>query len=163
MKRFFEKGFLRFIVLDLLAKKPSHGYEIIHDLENIFHGFYAPSPGSVYPILQLLENLGFAISDKHSGKKVYTITKAGNLYLAEHADIVQKLRRFTELKHDSLSRDLHEDLHATADEIRLLGQTFMQHAPNLNHEQLGHIRNIIRQATHEIKDVIGPPPNGGAT
>jgi DNA-binding PadR family transcriptional regulator len=53
--RFFEKGDLKYVILDLLKDKPRHGYEIIRALEDRFHGF-TPSAGSVYPTLQLLDD-----------------------------------------------------------------------------------------------------------
>ena len=56
----FEQGDLRFVILSLLEEKPRHGYEIIKALEERFGGTYAPSPGVVYPTLQLLEDQGFA-------------------------------------------------------------------------------------------------------
>src|SRR5580658_9940138 len=67
----FERGDLKPIILDLIYQKPRHGYDIIQELEKQFHGFYSPSPGSVYPILQLLEDQGFIISSRDNGKKVY--------------------------------------------------------------------------------------------
>ena len=45
--RLFEKGDLKYVILDLLKDKPRHGYEIIRALEERFHGFYTPSAGSV--------------------------------------------------------------------------------------------------------------------
>ena len=56
--RFFERGDLKYVILDLLTDKPRHGYEIIRELEDRFHGFYTPSAGKVYPTLQLLEDMG---------------------------------------------------------------------------------------------------------
>ena len=47
--RMFEKGDLKYVILDLLKDEPSHGYEIIRRLEERSRGFYSPSPGSVYP------------------------------------------------------------------------------------------------------------------
>ena len=58
--RVFEKGDLKYLILDLLKDEPSHGYELIRALEERFRGFYSPSPGSVYPTLQLLEDLAAA-------------------------------------------------------------------------------------------------------
>ena len=46
--RLFEKGDLKYVILDLLKDKPRHGYEIIRALEERFHGFYTPSAGSVW-------------------------------------------------------------------------------------------------------------------
>ena len=53
----FEKGDLKYVILDLLKDEPSHGYEVIRKLEERSRGFYSPSPGSVYPTLQLLEDM----------------------------------------------------------------------------------------------------------
>ena len=54
--RFFEKGDLKYVILNLLKDKPSHGYEIIRAMEELFHGLYTPSAGSVYPTLQMLRS-----------------------------------------------------------------------------------------------------------
>ena len=72
--RFFKKGNLQYSILRLLLTEPKHGYQIIKDLEAQFKGFYSPSPGSVYPILQMLEDRGF-VSVSKEGKKIYTVTK----------------------------------------------------------------------------------------
>ena len=159
-RRFFEKGVLRFVILDLLANKPSHGYEIIHNLEDIFHGFYSPSPGSIYPTLQLLQKQGYVTPDVSSGKKVYTVTDTGLTYLSEHTDIVKGLRQCTKSKHRP--KWLHADFRATAAELRLLGQSFVQHAPDMNRDQMEHVRKIIQQAISEIRNVIGSLPDGKA-
>jgi len=55
--RLFEQGDLKYVILRLLEEKPRHGYEIIKDLEGRFGGSYAPSPGTVYPTLTMLEDL----------------------------------------------------------------------------------------------------------
>jgi len=90
--RMFEQGDLRYVVLRLLEEKPRHGYEIIKALEERFSGAYAPSPGVVYPTLQLLEDLGYArVTPSEGGKKVYEITDAGRAYLAENRDTVDSI------------------------------------------------------------------------
>jgi DNA-binding PadR family transcriptional regulator len=90
--RMFEQGDLRYVILRLLEEKPRHGYEIIKALEERFSGAYAPSPGVVYPTLQLLEDQGFArMRPEAEGKKVYEITDAGRAYLAENRDAVDTI------------------------------------------------------------------------
>jgi DNA-binding PadR family transcriptional regulator len=90
--RMFEQGDLRFVILSLLEEKPRHGYEIIKALEERFGGTYAPSPGVVYPTLQLLEDQGFArIVPGPEGKKTYEITDAGRAHLAENRDTVDSI------------------------------------------------------------------------
>ena len=56
--RFFGAGDLRYVILQLIAEKPSHGYEIIKSIQERLGGTYAPSPGVVYPMLTMLEEMG---------------------------------------------------------------------------------------------------------
>lgn len=60
-----------------------HGYEMIKALEEKSGGFYTPSPGSIYPTLQMLEEGGYVTVSEVEGKKVYTITESGRGLLAE--------------------------------------------------------------------------------
>jgi DNA-binding PadR family transcriptional regulator len=77
-ERLFDSGELRLVILQLLAEKPSYGYEIIKAIEERLSGGYAPSPGVVYPTLTLLEEEGFAtVSTAEGSKKLYTATEAG--------------------------------------------------------------------------------------
>jgi DNA-binding PadR family transcriptional regulator len=71
------RGDLEQIILRLLCEKPMHGYEIIRTLEERSHGFWRPSPGSVYPILQFLEEQELVSGKEEAGKKIYTITAKG--------------------------------------------------------------------------------------
>lgn len=77
------RGDIKFALLELLAERPRHGYELIKDLEERSGGFYRPSPGSVYPTLQLLEDEGHVVSEMVDGKKVYSVTESGKRQLQE--------------------------------------------------------------------------------
>src|SRR5262245_19100019 len=79
------RGGMKFLLLEVLKEGPRHGYEIISELESRFRG-YRPSPGSVYPTLQMLEEGGFVTSEEIDGKKVYTITDAGLKLLEERGE-----------------------------------------------------------------------------
>lgn len=80
--RFFAHGDLRLVVLNLIAEKPRHGYEIIKAIEDRVSGAYTPSPGVIYPTLTLLEELGYVtVNTESSAKKFYTITSEGQSYL----------------------------------------------------------------------------------
>jgi DNA-binding PadR family transcriptional regulator len=90
--RIFEQGDLKYVVLQLLAEKPRHGYEVIKELEERFGGSYAPSAGTVYPTLSLLEDLGYAsVATEEGGKKVYSITDEGRRYLEENKSAVEDI------------------------------------------------------------------------
>src|SRR5215510_932166 len=71
------RGHLNMIILEMIKERPRHGYDLIKAIEERFHGFYSPSAGSVYPILQELEDQNFVTSSAKSGKKIYSITKGG--------------------------------------------------------------------------------------
>lgn len=77
------RGDVKFLVLEMLAEAPRHGYEIIRAIEEK-RGF-RPSAGSIYPTLQFLEEGGFVTSAEVDGKRVYTITDSGRALLADRA------------------------------------------------------------------------------
>ncbi len=79
------RGDIKFHLLEILKETPRHGYEIISELEQQSGG-YRPSPGSVYPTLQMLEEGGFLTGEQIEGKKVYTITAEGLRLLEERGE-----------------------------------------------------------------------------
>ena len=87
----FGRGDLKFVILQLIADKPMHGYEVMTALEDECRGFYRPSPGSVYPTLQMLEDQGYVQSEEVDGKKIYSVTKEGEAFLAENEEHVEDI------------------------------------------------------------------------
>lgn len=90
-ERLFDNGELRLVILQLVAEKPSYGYEIIKAIEERLSGGYAPSPGVVYPTLTLLEEEGYAVSSTEGTKKLFTITEAGTEYLKTNQAILKAI------------------------------------------------------------------------
>jgi len=84
--RMFEHGALRWVLLSMIADKPSHGYEMIKGIESRMGGTYAPSPGVIYPSLSLLEDMGAVSVAAEGGKKRYAITDEGRRLLDENAE-----------------------------------------------------------------------------
>ena len=81
--RMLAQGDLRLLALALIAEQPRHGYEIIKVLEEKTEGWYAPSPGIVYPTLTYLEEAGYVTAQADGAKRLYTITAEGRAYLGE--------------------------------------------------------------------------------
>jgi len=79
------RGDVRAAVLALLAEKPMHGYQIIQEIEERSDGAWKPSPGSVYPTLQLLADEGVIAAEESNGRKTYSLTDDGR-QAAEAAD-----------------------------------------------------------------------------
>lgn len=72
---------LQIVLLALLEQQPAHGYELIRLLEERSGGFYAPSPGMVYPALAFLEDIDHASVAKDGNRKLYAITELGRSHL----------------------------------------------------------------------------------
>ena len=71
------RGDIKVALLRTLLDGPAHGYEIIGRLEEKSGGLWRPSPGSVYPTLQMLEEQDLLRSHEQDGKRVYELTDAG--------------------------------------------------------------------------------------
>ena len=81
-----QRGDIRTAVLDVLEEGPRHGYDVIRELVSRSGGRWRPSPGSVYPTLQLLEDEELVTGEEHDGKRVYALTDAGRAALKERRD-----------------------------------------------------------------------------
>jgi DNA-binding PadR family transcriptional regulator len=71
------RGDVRGEVLTALLDGPAHGYEVIRRLEEKSGGLWRPSPGSVYPTLQMLEDAGLVRSSEQDGRRTYELSDEG--------------------------------------------------------------------------------------
>ena len=90
-RQWFGSGDMKYVILRTIKDKPMHGYEVMKALENKTRGCYTPSPGTVYPTLQWLEDEGLVQSEDREGKKVYSITDAGREFLEENKSSVEEI------------------------------------------------------------------------
>jgi DNA-binding PadR family transcriptional regulator len=79
------RGDIRTAILLALAEEPMHGYQVIQAIETRSRGEWKPSPGSIYPTLQLLSDEGLVVSEQVGERKVYSLTEAGRQVAAESA------------------------------------------------------------------------------
>ncbi|HET9425159.1 MAG TPA: PadR family transcriptional regulator [Gemmatimonadaceae bacterium] len=152
--RMFEQGDLKLVILRLLEEKPRHGYEIIKELETRSGGAYSPSPGTVYPTLTMLEDLGYARAvPEEGGKKIYEITDEGRKHLAEHVstvdDIFERISKFVEGFVDSPMMEVNQAFKSVA---RATYATAASHMDDK--ERLAKIRDALAKASAEI-DALG--------
>lgn len=80
------RGDVRAAVLALLAERPMHGYQIIQEIEERSGGAWKPSPGSVYPTLQLLADEGLITAHEADGRKTYSLTEGGRAVADESTE-----------------------------------------------------------------------------
>jgi DNA-binding PadR family transcriptional regulator len=90
--RVFDHGDLRYVLLQLIAERPRHGYELIKAIEEQFGGMYSPSPGVIYPTLTLLEELGYLRAETAGGtRKLYSVTTEGTAFLDANRAVVDAI------------------------------------------------------------------------
>jgi DNA-binding PadR family transcriptional regulator len=82
------RGDVRAAILAVLAEQPMNGYQIIQEIAERSGGVWKPSPGSIYPTLQQLEDEGLVTADAEVGRRTFTLTDEGRAYVADHADEV---------------------------------------------------------------------------
>lgn len=87
----FGGGDLRYVILQLLSDRPSHGYELIKEIGERMGGQYQPSPGVIYPMLTMLEELGHATVTADGTRKLYAITDEGRKALEENKAAVDAI------------------------------------------------------------------------
>jgi DNA-binding PadR family transcriptional regulator len=80
------RGDIRAAILALLQEEPRNGYQIMQELKQRSQGMWNPSPGSVYPALQLLEDERLIANEEVSGGRIYALTSQGKAYVKEHAE-----------------------------------------------------------------------------
>lgn len=152
--RLFKKGDLKYIILDLIKDKPSHGYEIILTLEARFHGLYSPNPGSIYPVLQLLEDMGYVTANAMEGKKIYTITETGIIFLQDQKDTTNKIkRRFKDWwRSDDRAaylQDIRVSFNYSRDIRRLIGEIAVCKDP----AKIAEVRQILSKTFRDIETI----------
>ncbi len=157
----FESGEVKFVILRLLREKPRHGYEIIKALEERMGGCYTPSPGTVYPTLQLLEDQGYVRAVETEGKRVYHITPEGEAFLEAHRDVIDEiLERVRDTVRGFAGGRMGEVNQAFA---KLAAATYRQ-AWRLGPDDpaVARVAEILRKAAEEIEALRERPADGAA-
>lgn len=134
------RGDMKFLLLEVLKEGPRHGYDIISELER--QSGYRPSPGSIYPTLQMLEEGGFLTSEQVEGKKVYSITEEGLKLLEERGappfEAHPKMAQAFELRKSMMK----------------LGAAAMEAARDGDEETVKRVGDILDKARRDIYAIL---------
>lgn len=84
-------GDLRLLILSLIDETPRHGYDLIREIETRTGGTYKPSPGVMYPALEIIQDLGWAEVRTCDGKKTFHITSGGKAELEREAETAEAI------------------------------------------------------------------------
>ena len=113
------RGDVRTAALLLLDEGPRNGYQIMQDIEERSGGVWRPSPGSVYPALQQLEDEGLVRATEADGRKQFELTDAGKTYVAERGEDMPP-------PWDEMSGDYSDDMRAAGNLMREVALAFSQ-------------------------------------
>ena len=147
----FQKGDLKYVILDLLKEKPRYGYEIIRHLEESSHGFYKPSAGTVYPTLQMLEEMGYATSKERDGKRIYKITKQGIEFLSERSEFTDEVK--SHMRHQ-WNHGNFEIIGQIVNEVVKMRRFFGPRMRDASPEKMEKVKKIIKKARQEIESIL---------
>jgi DNA-binding PadR family transcriptional regulator len=143
---------MKYVILKLLRERPMHGYEVMKALEEHTHGCYKPSPGTVYPTLQWLEDEGLVSSEEVDGKKVYSITDAGREFLKDHKSTVDEIFDRVEETLDGFLDDPMPDVTRLVG--KLVGQAYRTTwKVRGNSEKMEALVDVLTRATDELKEL----------
>jgi len=149
-----ERGGVRYLVLEAITEQPRHGYEIIQHIEQRASGVYRPSPGVIYPTLQMLEELEHARVVEQDGRKVYAITDAGRADLDANRSAVDEFyARFNE---EQPWESYAEDFTELMKRVARLMQTFRRgaHRGRMSPATMRAIRLALDEALRKIDEAL---------
>ena len=148
--RVFGHGDLKLVLLALIAEQPRHGYQLIRTIEEMFGGAYSPSPGTVYPTLTLLEEMGYARVEAQEGetRKLYHITPEGSAWLEENRDAVEALMSRMQVTANAMARMAAPN--AIREAMHTLRHALSLHGHQWTADEAKRVRAIIEKAAADI-------------
>jgi len=160
---------LQLLLLALIAERPSHGYELIKELERRSNGFYVPSPGMMYPALACMEDQGHVTIQLEGNRKRYALSDEGRTHLEaqrEHVDLMlARLARAAEktsLMRNALAEGEGGEEGAGRQrwtrefaEARRALRHALQARADVSEAEQGRIAAILARATAEIESQPG--------
>lgn len=149
-----DRGGVRYLVLDALAERARHGYEVIQAIEQRSGDAYRPSPGVIYPTLQMLEELGHARVIEAEGRKVYEITDAGREDLKANREYVDAFyERFAESSWESFAEDIGDVMKRVGSLMKMLRHAMRR--GRLTPAVLARTVKVLDKAAAEIEELLG--------
>ena len=148
-RRMFGPGDLRIVALALIEKEPRHGYDLIKAIEAMFGGAYAPSPGVVYPTLSMLADEGLIAGvEDGAGKRIFTLTDAGQAWLNENRTAVDGVMQRMALAARLVSGEQTPDVVKEA--LHTLRQAVIMKPGDWSDVETARVVESLMQAVREV-------------
>ena len=148
------RGDIRTAALLLLAEEPRNGYQIMQEVEERSDGVWRPSPGSVYPALQQLEDEGLIRSQESDGRKLYALTDAGRERVQERPDDATA-------PWEQMSGDVSSEQHELGALMRQVAFAFAQVIRTGSKPQLVKARDVLDAARRDLYRILADGEIGG--
>jgi DNA-binding PadR family transcriptional regulator len=140
------RGDVRAALLALLAEEPRNGYQLMQEIERRSEGVWRPSPGSVYPALQQLEDEGLVRAEETDGRKLFHLTDAGReAATAAGAEGAPW---------DAVSESVDSDVWELFGVARQVGMAIFQIAQAGTAEQVAAAREILTNARRSLYGIL---------
>lgn len=150
-----ERGEVRYLILDALSDEARHGYDVIREIEKRSDNLYKPSPGAVYPTLQMLEEMGLISSREEGSRKLYELTDKGRQELDEHLEEVEDAYEricgpspfFREENFQAMGKQVNRM-------FRFMRRSFQQ--GRIESSKMGEICHVLEEAVDRIEEILKP-------
>ena len=142
------RGDIRTAALLLLAEEPRNGYQIMQEVEERSDGAWRPSPGSVYPALQQLEDEGLIRSEEIDGRKLFRLTDAGQAQLKDRGEDAPT-------PWEQMSGDVSDQVHDLAKLAREVAFAFAQVMRTGSDAQLAEARKVLTATRRDLYRILG--------
>jgi DNA-binding PadR family transcriptional regulator len=153
----FRNGDVRAAVLVLLAEQPMHGYQIIQEIAERTGALWQPSPGSIYPVLQQLEDEGLILIEQTEGRKVANLTEAGRAYVEENWAKLEEVWNALTNNNVDESRQEKRNLFVT---LKLIGVAAKQVAKVGTDKQLAEARKVLADTRRRLYLILAEDDSG---
>jgi DNA-binding PadR family transcriptional regulator len=141
------RGDVRAALLVLLEEEPRNGYQLMQEIEQRSQGVWRPSPGSVYPALQQLEDEGLVRAEEREGRKAFVLTDAGRAHVQEHRDELAA-------PWEAMSGAMPEGVMDVRGLIGQLAAAAMQATRAGDETQAAQVREILAEARRSIYRIL---------
>jgi DNA-binding PadR family transcriptional regulator len=150
------RGDIRTAALLLLAEEPRNGYQIMQEVEERSDGVWRPSPGSVYPALQQLEDEGLIRSEELEGRKLFVLTDAGTAFVQERG--AEKPAPW-----EQMSGDVSGQAHELGKLMREVASAFTQVMRTGSESQMAGARKVLVAARRDLYSILAEGDDEGTT
>jgi DNA-binding PadR family transcriptional regulator len=145
------RGDVRTATLLLLAEEPRNGYQIMQEIEERSDGVWRPSPGSIYPVLQQLEDEGLVRTTETDGRKLYELTDAGRKVVSDRDEDATA-------PWDQMSRGMSDESMETAGIMRGVALAFTQVMHAGNEAQIAEAGKVLAETRRRLYGILAEDP-----